>query len=83
MALLCYGVDRGWPATCEMVLELLLTHAVPVCSFAAVAAAVAGRDGLGLLHRLVVAGRHFLCVLRWLIGHAWCVKVFAWTAQSV
>eukprot|EP00775_Hariotina_reticulata_P007109 gene7109-7323_t len=81
VALLSYCVDRGWPATCQMVLDVLLAHAALVCSFAAVAAAVADRDGLGLLHRAVRSGScsMVLTVLRWGEKHSCC---FPWDAAG-
>lgn len=57
--LLCFFLDRGWPASARMVLITVLKHAAPVASFPAVVAAVAASygEGLGILHRAVRSGQ--------------------------
>lgn len=74
-------MDKGWPASSQYVLDVLLTCAAPAASFPAVASAVAGDDGLGLLHRAVRSGSTpmVLAVLGWGVEHRYC---FAWDAAG-
>jgi hypothetical protein len=79
--LLCFFVDRGFPASAQMVLDMLLTCAAPAASFPTLARAVAGSDGLGLLHRAVRSGSTamLLAVMSWGVQHRHC---FAWDAPG-
>ncbi|KAF6262692.1 hypothetical protein COO60DRAFT_1635691 [Scenedesmus sp. NREL 46B-D3] len=79
--LLCFLVDRGLPASAQMVLDTLLSCAAPAASFPALARAAAGCDGLGLLHRAVRSGSTatVLAVMAWGVQHQRC---FAWDAPG-
>lgn len=69
--LLQYFLDKGCPASCQLILDTLLTHAAPVASFPAVAAAVRAGDQLSILHRAVRSGSTamLIMVLRWGVQH--------------
>jgi hypothetical protein len=79
--LLCFFVDRGFPASAQMVLNTLLTCAAPAASFPTLARAAAGSDGLGLLHRAVRSGSTpmVLAVMGWGVQHRHC---FSWDAPG-
>jgi hypothetical protein len=81
--LLCYLLDRGWPASARMVLTTLLDCAAPVASFQAIASAVAACNGerLGLLHRAVRSGQvaTVVEVLGWAVQQQVCLS---WAAKG-
>jgi hypothetical protein len=81
--LLCYLLDRGWPASERMVLNTLLDCAAPVASFQAIASAVAACNGerLGLLHRAVRSGQMaaVIEVLSWAVKQRVCLS---WVAKG-
>lgn len=76
VTLLRYLLDKGCPASCNLVLDILLTHAAPVASFAAIAAAVESGDKLGMLHRAVRSGSVAMltAVLKWAVQHRYRLR---------